>query len=62
MPYGVLLKWRHQFVPECGGTICEGIVFVFLSVFFDQLDGLGCQAWNVVPSTPSRNVLSGDFS
>ena len=25
-------------------------------------DGLGCQAWDIVPSTPSRNVLSGDFT
>ena len=34
----------------------------FLSVFFDQFDGLGSQAWDIVPSTPTRDVLSGDFS
>ena len=49
-------------IPECDGAICEGIIFVFLSVFFDQFDGLGCQAWDIVPSTPTRDVLSGDFS
>ena len=51
-----------QFLPECDGVICEGIVFVFLSIFFDQFDGLGCQVWVIVPSTPTRTVFSGDFS
>ena len=40
MLYGVPLKWRSSVRPECNGAICEGIVFVFLSIFFDQLDGL----------------------
>ena len=35
---------------------------ISLSVFFDQFGGLGCQAWDIVPSTPTRDVLSGDFS
>ena len=36
------------FLPEWDGAICEGIVFVFLSVFFDQFDGLQCQTWDIV--------------
>ena len=51
-----------EFLPACDGAICEGIVFVFLSIFFDQFDGLGCQASGIVHSTTTRNVLSGDFS
>ena len=62
MLYGVPLRWRSSVRPQCDGAICEGIVFVFLSIFFDQLDGLGCQTWDIVPSTSTRNVLSGDFS
>ena len=62
MLYGVPLRWRSSVPPESDGAICEGIVFVFLSVFFDQFNGLGCQAWDIVPSTPTRDVLSGDFS
>ena len=63
MLYGVALRYgAHLFLPECDGVICEGIVFIFLPVFFDQFSGLGCQAWDIVPSTPTRDVLSGDFS
>ena len=48
MLYGVALKWRSSVPPECDGVICEGILFVFLSVLFDQFDGPGCQAWDIV--------------
>ena len=57
MFYDVALIWAHQFLLECDGIICDGVVFVFLSVFFDQFGGLVCQSWAIVPSTPTRDVL-----
>ena len=62
MLYGVPLRWRSSVPTQCHGAICEGIVFVFRSVFFDQFDGLGCHAWDIVHSTSTGVVLSGDFS
>ena len=27
-----------------------------------SVDSAGCQVWDIVPSTPTRDVLSGEFS
>ena len=58
LPCFMAFLWdgAHQFLPEFDGVIYEGIVFVFLSVLFDQFGGLRCQAWGVVPSTPINEL------
>ena len=58
LPWHTTYFWDGvcQLLSQRDGILCEWVRFIFL------LCWLGCQSWDVVPPTSTRDVLSCDFS